>query len=101
MAPEKSDSGDLATVPLLIVDDMGMRKLPHTAAEGLVELIMRRYERASTLLTSNRRVDDRGSCLAIPRRDCAPRPAVTSRARPQVRASKLAHQSADRLRTAK
>src|SRR5258708_5289944 len=39
---------DLATVPLLIVDDLGMRKLPQTAAEDLLELIMRRYERAST-----------------------------------------------------
>jgi DNA replication protein DnaC len=35
-----------------------MRKLPHTAAEDLLEVIMRRYERASTLLTSNRPVDD-------------------------------------------
>jgi len=31
-----------------------MRKLPHTAAEDLLEVIMRRYERTSTLLTSNR-----------------------------------------------
>ena len=37
---------DLAAVPLLIVDDLGMRKLPHTAAEDLLELVMRRYERA-------------------------------------------------------
>lgn len=42
----------LATVPLLIVDDLGMRKLPATAAEDLLELVMRRYERASTLVTS-------------------------------------------------
>jgi DNA replication protein DnaC len=54
---------DLATVPLLIIDDLGMRKLPHTAAEDLLELIMRRYERASTLLTSNRPVDDWGKLL--------------------------------------
>ena len=54
---------DLATVPLLIVDDLGMRKLPHTAAEDLLELVMRRYERASTLLTSNRPVDDWGKLL--------------------------------------
>jgi DNA replication protein DnaC len=40
-------------VPLLIIDDLGMRKLPLTAAEDLLEVIMRRYERASTLLTSN------------------------------------------------
>jgi DNA replication protein DnaC len=43
----------LTTVPLLIIDDLGMRK-PLTAAEELLEIIMRRYERASTLLTSNR-----------------------------------------------
>ena len=39
----------LSTVPLLIIDDLGMRKLPLTAAEELLEIIMRRYERASTL----------------------------------------------------
>lgn len=53
----------LATVPLLIVDDFGMRKLPTTAAEDLLEIIMRRYERASTLLTSNRPVEDWGKLL--------------------------------------
>ena len=40
-----------------------MRKLPHTAAEDLLELIMRRYERASTMLTSNRPVDEWGKLL--------------------------------------
>jgi DNA replication protein DnaC len=54
---------ELTAVPLLILDDLGMRKLPHTAAEDLLELIMRRYERASTLLTSNRPVDDWGKLL--------------------------------------
>ncbi len=54
---------DLAAVPLLIIDDLGMRKLPHTAAEDLLEVVMRRYERASTLLTSNRPVDDWGKLL--------------------------------------
>ena len=54
---------ELATVPLLIIDDLGMRKLPATAAEDLLELVMRRYERASTLLTSNRPVDDWGKLL--------------------------------------
>src|SRR5215211_5720991 len=53
----------LATVPLLIIDDFGMRKLPLTAAEDLLEIIMRRYERASTLLTSNRPVEDWGRLL--------------------------------------
>jgi len=53
----------LSTVPLLIIDDLGMRKLPSTAAEELLEIVMRRYERASTLLTSNRPVEDWGKLL--------------------------------------
>ena len=53
----------LATVPLLIIDDLGMRKLPSTAAEDLLEIVMRRYERASTLMTSNRPVEDWGTLL--------------------------------------
>ena len=59
----KPRMAELASVPLLIVDDLGMRKLPATAAEDLLEVIMRRYERASTLLTSNRPVDDWGRLL--------------------------------------
>ena len=53
----------IGSAPLLIIDDFGMRRLPHTAAEDLLELVMRRYERASTLLTSNRPVDDWGKLL--------------------------------------
>jgi DNA replication protein DnaC len=53
----------LTTVPLLIIDDFGMRKLPMTAAEDLLEIVMRRYEHASTLLTSNRPVEDWGKLL--------------------------------------
>lgn len=52
-----------ASVPLLIIDDLGMRKLPATAAEDLLEIVMRRYEHASTLLTSNRPVEDWGKLL--------------------------------------
>jgi DNA replication protein DnaC len=54
---------DLASVALLIVDDLGMRKLPATAAEDLLELVMRRYERHSTVITSNRPVEDWGRLL--------------------------------------
>ena len=53
----------VSTVALLIIDDFGMRRLPPTAAEDLLEIIMRRYERASTLLTTNRPVDDWGKLL--------------------------------------
>ncbi len=50
--------GAYSEIPLLIVDDLGMRKLPASAAEDLLEIVMRRYERASTILTSNRPIDD-------------------------------------------
>ncbi|MCB1034126.1 MAG: IS21-like element helper ATPase IstB [Acidobacteria bacterium] len=59
----KAKMAELAAVPLLIIDDLGMRKLPPTAAEDLLELVMRRYERASTIVTSNRPVDDWGKLL--------------------------------------
>jgi len=35
----------LTTAPLLIIDDLGMRKLAPTAAEELLEIVMRRHER--------------------------------------------------------
>ncbi len=54
---------DVTTVPLLVIDDLGMKRLPHTAAEDLLEIVMRRYERASTLITSNRPVEDWGKLL--------------------------------------
>ncbi len=57
------DGESRACLALLIIDDLGIRKLPHTATEDLLELFMRRYERASTLLTSNRPVDDCGKLL--------------------------------------
>ena len=52
-----------ASVPLLIIDDLGMRKVSATAAEDLLEIVMRRYEHASTVLTSNRPVEDWGKLL--------------------------------------
>jgi DNA replication protein DnaC len=48
---------------LLIIDDLGMRKLPTSAGEDLLELVMRRHERVSTLFTSNRPVQDWGKLL--------------------------------------
>ena len=59
----KKHMADLERVPLLIIDDLGMRKLPPTAAEDLLEIVMRRYERASTVLTSNRPIEDWGKLL--------------------------------------
>jgi DNA replication protein DnaC len=51
-------------VPLLIIDALGVRKLGLAAGEELLEIVMRRYERASTLLTFNCPVEDWGTLLA-------------------------------------
>jgi DNA replication protein DnaC len=48
----------LSEVPLLVIDDLGMRKLPGSSAEDLLEVVMRRYERTSTIITSNRPLED-------------------------------------------
>lgn len=89
----------MVTVPLLILDDLGMRKLPLTAAEELLEIIMRRYERTSTRLTSNRPVGDWGKLLGDAGRGQRHARSLTApRARAQVRPPELAHQ--DRLATA-
>lgn len=48
---------------LLIVDDMGMKQLPKRSGEVLFEIIMRRYETRSTVMTSNRPLEDWGKLL--------------------------------------
>ena len=48
---------------LLIVDDMGLKQLPPRSGEYLFEIIMRRYENRSTLMTSNRPVEEWGKLV--------------------------------------
>lgn len=48
---------------LLIIDDLGLKSLPPKTGEILLELIMRRYENRSTLLTSNRPIEEWGKLL--------------------------------------
>ncbi len=48
---------------LLIVDDFGMRQLPKRSGEYLFEIVMRRYQVRSTLMTSNRPLEDWGKLL--------------------------------------
>jgi DNA replication protein DnaC len=43
---------------LLAIDDMGMRQLPRRSGECLLEIIMRRHENRSTMMTSNRPLED-------------------------------------------
>lgn len=48
---------------LLIIDDMGMKQLPRHSGEVLFEIIMRRYETRSTMMTSNRPLEDWGKLI--------------------------------------
>lgn len=48
---------------LLIIDDMGMKELPRRSGETLFEIIMRRYETRSTVMTSNRPLEDWGKLI--------------------------------------
>ena len=48
---------------LLIVDDMGLKALPKHSGEYLLEVVMRRYENRSTIMTSNRPIQDWGKLL--------------------------------------
>jgi len=48
---------------LLIVDDMGLKQLPRQSGEYLFEIIMRRYENRSTMMTSNRPLEEWGKLV--------------------------------------
>jgi DNA replication protein DnaC len=48
---------------LLIIDDMGLKQLPKNSGEYLLEVIMRRYENRSTIMTSNRPLEEWGKLL--------------------------------------
>lgn len=46
--------------PLLIIDELGMKNLNQAANEILLEIIHRRYQRASTIIATNRPIEDWG-----------------------------------------
>ena len=48
---------------LLIIDDMGIKRLPKRSGEYLFEIIMRRYENKSTIMTSNRPLEEWGKLI--------------------------------------
>ncbi len=48
---------------LLIIDDMGIKQLPAKAGEYLFEVILRRHEKRSTIMTSNRPIEEWGKLI--------------------------------------
>lgn len=48
----------LRKTDLLLIDDLFLRRLPAGAGDELADVLMSRYEKASTIITSNRVVED-------------------------------------------
>lgn len=48
----------LRSAELLVVDDLFLRKLPPNAGDELADVLMSRYEKLSTVITSNRTIED-------------------------------------------
>ncbi len=53
----------LCSYQLLIIDEFGMKKMPPSAADDILEIIHRRYENASTIIATNRPINDWGTLL--------------------------------------
>jgi DNA replication protein DnaC len=53
----------LKAADLMVIDDLFLRKLPSSAGDELADVIMSRYEKQSTLISSNRSIDDWGKLL--------------------------------------
>lgn len=51
---------------LLVIDEFGLKKLGQTNVDDLYEVISRRYETSSTIITSNKQFDEWGSILFDP-----------------------------------
>jgi DNA replication protein DnaC len=54
---------DLCKPNILIIDEFGMRALPANAAEDLLEIFHRRYHKGSTIIATNRPLEDWGKIL--------------------------------------
>ena len=62
-AERRQRIAEIARQSLLIIDDLGMKKLPASAAEDLLEIVMQRYEKSALIVTSNRPPEDWGKML--------------------------------------
>jgi len=60
---EKSRLTKYLKCDLLIIDDMGIKPLPGISGEYFFEIIMRRYELRSTIMTSNRPLEEWGKLI--------------------------------------
>jgi DNA replication protein DnaC len=49
--------------PLLIIDEFGMKNVPPSLSEDLLEIFHRRYSNSSTILCTNRPIEDWGKIL--------------------------------------
>ena len=53
----------LMSAQLLVIDDLFLRKLPAGAGDELADVLMSRYEKATTIVTSNRPIEDWATLL--------------------------------------
>jgi len=63
IAGERSVLSRYLRPDLVIIDDMGLKQLPRKSGEYLFEVIMRRYELRSTVMTSNRPIEEWGKLI--------------------------------------
>jgi DNA replication protein DnaC len=59
----KKYRAQLQAADLLVIDDLFLRRLPPSAGEELADVLMSRYEKLSTVVTSNRPVEDWATLL--------------------------------------
>ena len=59
----KKYRAQLQAADLLVIDDLFLRRLPPSAGEELADVLMSRYEKLSTMVTSNRPVEDWAALL--------------------------------------
>ena len=59
----RSYIAEMTRIPLLIIEDLGLRRVPQSAAEELLEILHRRYQKTSTIISSNRPLEDWGTML--------------------------------------
>lgn len=52
---------ELLNANLLILDELGFKKIPHEAIDDFFEVIRKRYEKASIIITTNRNFEDWGN----------------------------------------